>query len=79
MRYRTKPVEIDDARQYTGDIRTMDEFTNGKIVGDGGLFLETSEGYIPVLFNDWIIKTKDGHYACVKASLFSILYEPVPE
>lgn len=79
MKYRTRPIEIEDAIQYTGNVKAIEMFTNGQIVGDGGLFLQTDEGYIPVLMNDWIIKAKDGTYGCVRASLFPFLYEKVDD
>ena len=79
MKYRTKPVEIEDAMQYTGNMSAIVMFTQGNIVGDGGLFLVTDDGYIPVLMNDWIIKAKDGSYGCVRASLFPLLYEAIHE
>ena len=69
--------------QYTGDVRAMDVFTEGHLIGEsdgrGGLFVDTDEGFIPLLFHDWVIKTKRHELRVVRASLFAIMYEAIEE
>ena len=84
-KYRKKPVVI-DAIQWTGDNiqEIWDEFGAGAIYGPtetnpDWLIIDTLEGQMLALLNDWIIRgVKNELYPC-KEDIFPLTYESVAE
>jgi hypothetical protein len=87
MKFRKKPVEI-EAIQLTWsnwglvcDFLTTDYFGGGFNPGGDhnkiGLYINTLEGRMEAVENDWIIKGVKGEFYPCKPDIFEITYEPV--
>jgi len=92
--YRKKPVEI-QALQYNGiNVPDVISFTNGEVhlhlesdtayeAGKAGqvysLVIETLEGEMKAMRNDWIIKGVKGEFYPCKPDIFEATYELVEE
>jgi len=78
VKYRTKSRTV-DAIQYKGlNIVDLEGFIGKKKLSfDGGLWLDTAQGYIPILTNDWIVRDEDGDLKVVEEHRFPHAFEPV--
>jgi hypothetical protein len=78
MKVRRKAGPVVPAMQYTGSGDEVKAFAGNKAIWDGGLFIETPEGWMYLALNDWIVQTADGFLVCA-GDTFPSLYEPVDE
>lgn len=81
MKFRKKPVVI-EAIQYNGQLDGYDEavlFTgdDNLKVNDGIITIQTLEGAMRVMPNDWIIKGVKGEFYPVRDDIFRETYEQI--
>jgi len=84
MKYQKKPVVI-EAMQFAPvgssgiDAGKVEKWCGGKIVVDGGYFLDilTLEGTMRASAGDWIIKGVQGEFYPCKPDIFAATYEKV--